>query len=301
MYLVTGASGFIGKELLKSNCKFKSLYRISACDKVEPYYCIDELDGNTQYGNAFDGVEAIIHLAGLAHSKSYSHKEYRKVNVEGTLNIAKQAAVAGVKRFVFVSSIGVHGFSLNGKITEQSQVSPHNEYAKSKYDAELGLSEISKETGLEVVIVRPTLVYGFNAPGNFGLLTSLISRFPLLPFGMVHNRRDFISVQNLSDLLITCAKHPKAAGHTFLASEGETVSTKEFANAIAGGLNKTIIQLPVPVKLMKFVARVTGRSTMVEQLVGNFEVDSSHAKNILDWQPPYTMKESMKTLIAKNK
>ncbi|MBY5947435.1 NAD-dependent epimerase/dehydratase family protein [Photobacterium rosenbergii] len=301
MYLVTGANGFIGKELLKSNCNFKSLYRLSVCDKVEPYYCIDKLDGSTQFGSAFEDVEAIIHLAGLAHSKSFSSQDYQTVNVEGTLNLAKQAAAAGVKRFVFVSSIGVHGFTLNGKITEQTRVNPHNEYAKSKYDAELGLSEISKETGLEIVIVRPTLVYGFNAPGNFGSLSSLISRFPFLPFGMVENKRDFISVQNLTDLLITCAKHPNAAGQIFLASEGETVSTKEFTNAIAGGLNKTIIQLPVPVKLMKLVAKMTGRSAMIEQLVGNFEVDSSHAKATLGWQPPYTMKESMKTLIENKK
>ena len=152
-----------------------------------------------------------------------------------------------------------------------------------------------------MVIVRPTLVYGPNAAGNFGALTRLVNKLPALPFGLANNKRDFIAVQNLVDLLITCANHPKAAGHTFLASDGETMSIKEFTNAIADGLDKRLIQLPVPISLMKLVGKLLGKSAMVEQLVGNLEVDSSNLQEVLDWTRPYTMKQAMSSLSENKK
>ncbi|OBT09114.1 UDP-glucose 4-epimerase [Shewanella sp. UCD-FRSSP16_17] len=299
--LLTGASGFIGKELnLKVECR--NVLRGFPSKSDDSCFFIEKLDGGTCWNDAFVGMESVIHLAGLAHSDTFTLSDYLTVNVEGTLHLARKAAEAGVKRFVFVSSIGVNGLLSGCKpFTFSSQPKPHSEYAKSKYEAEVGLLNISKETGIELVIVRPTLVYGVNAPGNFGKLTKLINKLPLLPFGLVNNKRDFIAVKNLADLLILCAHHPNAAGHVFLASDGETVSIKEFTNAIAKGLGKSVIQFPVPISLMKTISNILGKKVMVNQLLSSLEVDSSNIQEVLGWSPPYTMEQAMASLSESKK
>ncbi|MUJ26403.1 NAD-dependent epimerase/dehydratase family protein [Aliivibrio fischeri] len=300
--LITGASGFIGASLSSRLPSFVSVVRNSSEQISQSEFKIDELSSKTNWQGAFNQIDSIIHLAGLAHSHSFTNDDYQSVNVDGTLHLAREAAMAGVRRFVFVSSIGVNGISTKQvPFSVNSEPKPHNAYAQSKYDAEIGLKKIADETGLEIVIIRPTLVYGPNAPGNFGSLTRLVNRVPVLPFGLVNNKRDFISVQNLADLLVTCANHPKAAGHTFLASDGEAVSIKDFTYAIAKGLNKQLIQLPVPVWCMRFAGKLVGKSMMVEQLAGNLEVDSSNAQEVLGWIPPYTMQQAMHSLLENNK
>ncbi|MUJ37258.1 NAD-dependent epimerase/dehydratase family protein [Aliivibrio fischeri] len=300
MILLTGATGFIGHYVSQKKLQIKYAVRDNDTSLTNSFV-IKALDSKTNWQGAFNQIDSIIHLAGLAHSHSFTNDDYQSVNVDGTLHLAREAAIAGVKRFVFVSSIGV-----NGTTTQQvpfsvdSEPKPHNAYAQSKYDAEIGLKKIADETGLEVVIVRPTLVYGPAAPGNFGALTRLVNKVPVLPFGLVSNKRDFISVQNLADLLVTCVNHPNAAGHTFLASDGKAVSIKDFSNAIAKGLNKQLIQLPVPVWCMRLAGKLVGKSIMVEQLVGDLEVDSSNAQEVLGWLPPYTMQESMHSLLENN-
>ncbi|WP_279151650.1 NAD-dependent epimerase/dehydratase family protein [Photobacterium iliopiscarium] len=297
--LLTGGSGFIGGFFLSVSKNIKYIVRHKKnINRYESSFFIDTINGESNWINAFNDVNCIIHLAGLAHSNSFSESNYNSVNTQGTLKLARDATKAGVKRFVFVSSIGVNGSSTeNAKpFCYNSEVAPHNIYAKSKLDAEIGLKKIAEETGLEVVIVRPTLVYGPKAPGNFGLLTKLVAKLPLLPFGLVNNRRSFIAVQNLVDLLLTCAKHPDAAGHTFLASDGESISTKEFINAIAKGLNKSIYQVPIPTSLMRFSAKLIGKQSMSEQLLDNLEVDSSNAFDVIGWEPLYTMEQAMKLL-----
>jgi nucleoside-diphosphate-sugar epimerase len=295
--LVTGASGFIGSELC---CVFPTLRRVvrhpeqlvSSNDIL-----ISSIDSTTSWGNSLIGIDSIIHLAGLAHNPNACDNDYKEVNVNGTLKLAQEAVKAGVSRFVYVSSIVVNGSNSHDKAFLPSDVpEPHNSYARSKYEAELGLWDISKKTGLEVVIVRPTLVYGLNAPGNFGTLTRLVKCMPFLPFGLANNRRDFISVKNLVELLVVCAKHKRAAGHVFLASENNTISIREFVSAIACGQGKKVFQFPVPVSLMRLVGRVTGKSIMIDQLFGNLEVDSSNIKEVLNWTPPYPMKDTMAML-----
>jgi nucleoside-diphosphate-sugar epimerase len=292
--LLTGGTGFVGKQVSKQYNVKTQVVRSGQKHNYSFVYKIDTLNAETNWQGAFNEIDTIIHLAGLAHSHSFTEHDYHSINVEGTLHLANEAAKSGVNRFVFVSSIGV-----NGTETRKTPFSiyclplPKTSYALSKYDAEMGLKKIAEQTGMELVIIRPTLVYGSNAPGNFGSLIRLVTKLPCLPFGLTNNRRDFISVQNLADLLVTCAKHPNASGHTFLASEGETVSIKEFTNAIAKGLGSSLIQLPVPVGLMRLAGKLVGKSAMVEQLVGNLEVDSSNLKEVLDWVPPYTMEESM--------
>lgn len=307
MILLTGASGFVGNEILSQLIQRSVLPirtygrrlsdRLNINHNITVDHVVGEIGAEVNYANALSGVDVIIHCAALAHVTKGDDLSYQQVNTLGTIELAKQAQKAGVKRFVFISSIGVIGSSTKATpFSVDSTAHPHSAYAQSKYDAELGLREIAVETGFEVVIVRPTLVYGPNAPGNFGLLTKLVKKLPMLPFGLANNKRDFIAVQNLADLLITCATHPNAAGHTFLASDMETVSIKQFTNAIAEGLDKKTFQLPVPVSLMRLVGKLTGKFAMIEQLYGNLQVDSSNIKEVLDWTPPLTMKQAMATL-----
>lgn len=214
--LLTGSTGFVGRHLVAKHGIFKHVVRTNDVNFLSSVYIVESINAKTNWSNAFEGVDVVIHLAGLAHSEHHSTLHYQDVNVDGTLKLASEARKAGVQRFVFVSSIGVNGISTQSDpFSIKFAPAPHNDYARSKYEAELGLKKIAKETGLEVVIVRPTLVYGPNAPGNFGMLTKLVRKLPVLPFGLANNRRDFISVQNLADLLITCARRPEAAGHTF--------------------------------------------------------------------------------------
>ncbi|QSX36026.1 NAD-dependent epimerase/dehydratase family protein [Shewanella sedimentimangrovi] len=293
--LLTGASGFIGQHVSSPEIKFRRVIR-GQKNKFhrDDFFYIDKLDNLTSWDGAFTNIDAIIHLAGVAHSKTTNLQDYQSINVDGTLHLANEAAKAGVKRFIFVSSIGVNGtFTRGSPFLSTSKPSPHNEYTQSKYLAELGLEKIASKTKMELVVIRPTLVYGPQAPGSFGMLSRLVSQIRVLPFSLVENRRDFISVQNLVDLLITCVKHPNAAGHIFLASEGETVSIKQFTNAIAKGKGHKLIQLPLFIWLIRLIGTVVGKSKMVEQLIGDLEVDSSNLKDILDWTPPYTMEESM--------
>ncbi|ELB1136528.1 TPA: NAD-dependent epimerase/dehydratase family protein [Vibrio parahaemolyticus] len=295
--LVTGATGFVGQNLTQLNQNFRCVIRAGEHHSFADSYTVSTIDASTDWSNCFEGVDAIIHLAGLAHNKSYTDAEYRAVNADGTLRLALKAAEAGVKRFVFVSSIGVNGTnSYDSAFLPSDVADPHNSYAQSKHEAELGLWDISKQTGLEVVVVRPTLVYGPNAPGNFGMLTKLVNSIPFLPFGLANNRRDFISVGNLVDLLIVCAKHKNAPGNIFLASESNTISTRDFVNAIAAGQDRKVFQIPIPVSFMRLAGLVIGKSAMIEQLFGNLEVDSSNLKDILNWTPPYSMKDSMAML-----
>ncbi|MEN9018522.1 MAG: NAD-dependent epimerase/dehydratase family protein [Hellea sp.] len=294
--LVTGATGFIGKSIIENYKHCRMVIRNKSSKKLSKNnsFLINNLDGTTSWEGAFHNINTIIHLAGLAHVNTFSKENYWSTNVDGTLRLAKQASLNGVKRFVFVSSIGVNGTSTYDKpFSPESEPTPHNMYASSKYIAELGLQKISEETGLEIVIVRPTLVYGPDAPGSFGYLSNLVKYSPCLPFGAINNKRSFISVQNLADLLITCATHSNAPGNTFLASDCKSVSIKKFTNGIAKGLGTNLVQLPVPVNLIRLAGNFLGKSAMVEQMVGNLEVDSTNLKTILDWTPPYTLEESM--------
>lgn len=295
--IVTGATGFIAEYLMSEYEGLKGVVREGRDHNFTDVYRVESIDGNTSWTGAFQGINTVIHLAGLAHSHQYTLEDYQSINVDGTLRLANEAVKAGVKRFVFVSSIGVNGISTSNKAFNiKSIVDPHNAYALSKYNAELGLKKIADDTGLEVVIVRPTLVYGPNAPGNFGKLVKLVEKLPVLPFGLVSNRRDFIAVQNLADLLMCCATHPKAPGNVFLASDGQAVSTKEFTNSISTGLGKVVIQVPVPIGVIRFVSRFLGKSLLFEQLFGNLEVDSSNINHVLGWTPPLNMNQAMETL-----
>lgn len=254
------------------------------------------INANSDWSDCLKDVDAIIHLAAVAHNNSSDPDYINEVNVKGTVNLAQQAAKSGVKRFIFMSSIGVLGNSTSKHFDENTISAPHSQYAESKLLAEKELLQIAQQTGLEVVIIRPVLVYGNGAPGNFGKLVNLVNKVPMLPFALCKNKRSFISVDNLVDFISVCITHPKAANEVFCISDGTDVSIREFTDGIAKGLNKKLIQLPIPVSIFKLLGKITGKSDMLEQLIGDLQVDSTKAKKLLDWTPPLTMAETFSKL-----
>lgn len=282
---IAGGGGFVGTELKK---KLHSSYFFSRdelfCEKKIAKVVVEKK------------IDTVIYLAGLAHNK-FPLDELKKVNISLVLDFARMVARNGVKRFVFLSTVNVHeDYFHQSSLSISTPLGASSDLAKSKIEAEKGLRAIENETSLEVVIVRSVLVYGPNAPGNFGSLVRLIESAPFLPFRLVSNKRDFISVYNLVDLLATCAVHPNAGGHTFLASDLQPVSMLEFTNAIAKGLGKNIIQLPIPIFMFKFFGIITGKYNTIDQLVGDLYTDSKNLNEILHWEPPYCMDESMQSL-----
>lgn len=273
--LITGASGFIGTHLCH-HLKTKNI----EFDTVKLQYPLTSTP-------CFDDVESIIYLSGLAHQR-YTDLEYKNINTDLTLSFAS-LATKNVKRFVYLSSVNV----------KNCLVDCEGESAKSKWHAEQGLKNIAKKTGLELVIIRAPLVYDINAPGNFGLLFKLIQKIHFLPFGMVNNKRCFVARQNLVDLLLVCSKHKDAAGHVFYASDSTSISTKQFTNAIAEGMNKKVLQIPIPTFFMKIVLKIAGKKGLAEQLFDNLNVDTAPLEHILNWTPPKTMKEAMSSFSSK--
>ena len=305
--LLTGSSGFLGSVMLSKLLKRNNKVTAATRTKQSEMPCvnqvvIDGISGNNNWGDVLHGVDVIIHLAAVAHNYSKDLNYINETNVRGTINLAQQAVKSDVKRFIFVSSIGVLGNSTSNTLPfdEYSDVSAHSQYAQSKLDAENALLKIAEETELEVVIIRPVLVYGAGAPGNFGKLVKLVQKTPFLPFALCRNKRSFISVDNLVDFISTCVEHPKAKNEIFCISDCVDFSIKEFTNGIAVGLNKKLIQLPIPVFIFRLLGKITGKSEPIEQLVGDLQVDSSKARQLLDWTPPFTMAETLSKLRIKN-
>ncbi|GAD79656.1 NAD-dependent epimerase/dehydratase family protein [Vibrio ezurae] len=294
-YLVTGANGFVGSALMERlSDQAVAAVRTASNSKFINTKHIDDINSNTDWSNCLEGIDVVVHLAGIASKSGYSSDEYNEINNLGTVKLAKDAAENGVKRFIFVSTIAVMG--LTGTFTEESEVNPQNDYAKSKLAAEQGLQQLASETNMEIVILRPTLVYGAGAKGNFVVLQKLTERLPVLPFAMTKNKRSFISRENLVDLIITCATKDEAAGQTFLASEGPALSTKEFTNAIAKGLNSRVTQLPFPGSIAKILFKLINRPTMYSQLFEDLEVKSTKLKDILNWTAPKSIAQNMAEL-----
>lgn len=301
--LVTGASGFVGSKLLEQlpTSSTLSLGR----DKPERHSCEKffklEVDNNTDYTLALRGVGVLVHLAARVHvmndAVSNPLEEYREVNTRGTVNLARQAASAGVKRFVFVSSIKVNGesSSQDKPFTSADLHAPEDDYGLSKSEAEQELFEIGKDTGMEIVVIRPTLVYGPGVKANFASLMKLVSKGVPLPFGCIkNNKRSLVSLDNLVDLIVTCIEHPKAANQVFLISDDHDVSTSEMVRHMAQALGKTPWQLPVPLWCYKLVGEMFNKSDVIDRLTGSLQVDISHTKETLGWAPPQSLQEGFK-------
>ena len=301
--LVTGASGFVGQYLISAlklkNISFVGIVRqLSHLNLVEMNEVSDfSISGVWQKPLA--NCDVVIHLAARVHIMQEVTKSpldaFLSVNLHGTINLAQAAAKAGVKRFIYISSIKVNGeYTENKPFSEDDIPCPQDPYAVSKYQAEMALLELAKSTPMEVVIIRPPLVYGAGVKANFLQLMRLVKRSIPLPFAFINNQRSMIYVGNLVDAIITCATHPKAANQVYLVSDNEHVSTPQLVCKLAQALGKKSWVLPLPIFMMKLFAKLFGKFAAFDRLTQSLVIDASKIRKQLDWQPPYTIEQGLK-------
>jgi nucleoside-diphosphate-sugar epimerase len=270
---------------------------------IEPFV-VGEISGLTGWGDALRNVSVVVHLAARVHVMHDNAADpltaFRTVNMDGTLNLARQAAAAGVKRFVFISSVKVNGEStpLGLAFTEADAPNPQDAYGQSKHEAEQSLRQLSADTGMEVVIIRPPLVYGPGVKANFASLMRAVQRGWPLPLGAVHNQRSLVALDNLVDFIVTCITHPQAPNQTFLVSDGQDLSTTELVLGMAQAAGVPARLLPVPVWALQAGASLLGRGDAVQRLCGNLQVDIFKASSLLGWTPPVSLKEGLRRAMA---
>ncbi|MGA7749219.1 MAG: SDR family oxidoreductase [Gallionella sp.] len=305
LILVTGAGGFIGRPLCEE--MIRRGYHVRAAVRspgqlpagVEPV-TVGAIEGGTDWTAALQGVDTVIHLAARVHvmkdTAADPLAEFLKVNLLGTANLAQQAVRAGVKRLVYVSSVKVNGEETRGQpgYTEQDIPAPQDPYGISKWQAEQALQRIAQMTGLEVVIVRPPLVYGPGVKGNFFSLLAAIDKGVPLPLAGAHNLRSLVYVGNLVDALIACATHSAAAGQTYLVSDGEDVSTAMLLEKIARALGRNSRSFYFPPGLLRVAAALLGRAGQMDRLFGSLRVSDQKIRGELAWAPPYSMEQGLR-------
>lgn len=302
--LVTGANGFVGQALCRVLQQRGIAVRAAVRAASAPdQYAVGAIDGSTDWRAALYGCHAVIHLAARVHvmgdASSNPLAEYRTVNVEGSMQLARHAHAAGVRRFVYVSSIKANGEATHGRPFRCDDVpAPVDPYGLSKLEAEQALLAYGAQCGLEIVIVRPPLVYGPGVKANFYNLLRLVKLGVPLPFGSIENRRSIVAVDNLVDLLILCADHPAAPGHTFLVSDGEDVSIGALVTMIGRALGKRVLLLPVPMSLMAGAARLAGKAASVERLFGSLQVDIGPTREVLQWAPVSDTQSAINRTVA---
>lgn len=304
--LVTGANSFIGSALLFRG-EFHSALRLRGSVRrsvpvlplgVETVR-VGDLAPDTDWSDALRGVDAIVHTAARVHIMREAAIDplaaFRWTNVAGTLNLARQAADVGVQRFIFISSIGVNGAeTFDIPFTAEDKAAPHSPYSISKYEAEIGLRQVAQNTGLDVVIIRPPLVYGPKAKGNFNSLLKIVHLGMPLPLGAIHNKRSLVALDNLVDLIVTCLDHPAGANKTFLVSDGEDISTTEWLLRTAAALGRPSRLIPVPVLVLRTAARLLGKTGLAQRLCGSLQVDISSTREVLGWIPLVSVNEALK-------
>jgi len=308
--LVTGANGFIGRGLVRE-LRTRGREVLGAVRRgadvgpgagVENYMVVGEIGPESVWDNALKDVSTVVHLAGRAHVLKETLADplvaYRLVNVAGTEKLARSAAAAGVERLIFLSSIGVNGNNSGIRpFNETDLPKPHNDYTTSKWEAEQLLITIGKETGMEIVIIRPPLVYGPGVKANFLALLGLVSRGTPLPFGRVNNLRSLLGLDNLVDFIILCIDQPAAAGETFLLADGEDISTPDLIRMIAASMGRPARLLPVPPAIMALAGRLIGRYETWEKVCGSLRLDTAKVKNCLGWRPVLGMAEGIERTV----
>ena len=268
-----------------------------------PSLTIHSLDDVEAMKVALNGYSAIVHTAARAHvmheSGSEPLAEYRRVNTDITLSLAKAAVSAGVRRFIFISSIKVHGEGsvLDFPYRTSDVPMPIDPYGISKLEAEQGLMKLAVETGLEVVIIRPPLIYGPGVKGNFASLIKLMRKGLPLPLGAIHNKRSLVGIDNLVDLIIRCIDHPAAANQVFLAGDGEDLSTTELLRGVAEAMGRPARLIPVPAGLLNLGATLLGKRAVAQRLLGSLQVDISNTRELLGWEPPVSVKEGLRRCV----
>ena len=303
--LVTGGSGFVGVALCASLSESGHSVRLaqrSANAKSGTYdqVVVGQIDAKTDWSAALKDVEVVIHLAARVHvmddQSADPLAEFRRVNVDGSLNLAKQAASAGVKRLIYMSSVKVNGeYTLPGQPFKESDVAnPQDAYGLSKLEAEQGLLLIAQESGMELVIIRPPLVYGQGVKANFASMMLAVKRGILLPLGAINNSRSFVYLGNLVSLIITCIQHPAAANQVFFVSDGFDLSTPQLLQACATALGVKSRLWSVPQRLIEGLATMLGKRDVAQRLCGNLQVDISKARVLLGWTPPISVADGLK-------
>ncbi len=307
--LVTGANGFVGKllvsDLLKKQYDVVGVLRSQNTNQADVKMAvIGEITAVTDWSTALDAIDVVVHLAARVHVMndvaSDPLAEFRRVNVDGTLNLARHAVKAGVRRFIFVSSIKVNGelTQVSKPFTASDIPCPQDAYGISKYEAEQGLLKLAKETGLEVVIIRPPLIYGGGVKANFASMMKAVKRGFPLPLGAINNKRSFVYVANLISLILKCIDHPSAANQIFLVSDGCDLSTTELLKACAQSLGVTPRLLAVPQRLLEITAKILGKENLAQRLYGNLQVDITKTRQLLDWEPQFTVEDGLKDVAA---
>jgi nucleoside-diphosphate-sugar epimerase len=305
--LLTGASGFLGqalvRQLIADGCTVTAVSRSQAATSAPGWI------GLAQYEDAhtlLPGHSCVVHLAARVHvmhdTSADPLTEFRAANVDVTLNLARQAAAAGVQRFVFISSVKVNGESTAPArpFSEVDPANPQDAYGQSKCEAEQGLRQISADTGLEVVIIRPPLVYGPGVKANFSMLMRAVQRGCPLPLGAItYNRRSLVGLDNLVDLIVACITHPAAANQTFLAGDGQDLSTADLVRGLARAAGVPARLIPVPVWALQAVAILLGKKDAAQRLCGSLQVDISKAQALLGWVPPVSVDEGLRRAFAK--
>jgi nucleoside-diphosphate-sugar epimerase len=305
--LVTGASGFVGEALvfrLLVDKKFSPIAAARGATRLHGLCPVVPFDlTHAKILPALGEIQVVVHAAARVHVMNEvvvdALAEFRKVNVEGTLKLAQCAAASGVKRFIFVSSIKVNGESTAPGVpfTGLSDPAPVDPYGISKWEAEQALKQISLETGMEVVIIRPPLVYGPGVKANFLSMMRWLDKGIPLPLGAVHNQRSLVALGNLVDLIVTCVDHPNAPGGTFLVSDGEYLSTTSLLQLLSVAIGKPARLLPVPVKLLKLAAAIFGRKNLAQRLCESLQVDIGMTRERLDWSPPVSMQKAFRQTV----
>ena len=305
--LVTGASGLVGRAVIarlthEADITLRAAYR--AIPETLPAgvsaTLIGDLGSQTEWRDAVQNIDVVIHCAARVHVMHDTEADpltaFRRANVDGTLHLARSAAAAGCRRFIFVSSVKVNGESSapGHPYTETMQPAPVDAYGQSKLEAENALFALATETELEVVVIRPPLVYGPGVKANFLAMMRAVYRGIPLPLGLIDNRRSLVAVDNLADLIALCTGHPAAANEVFLAGDGEDVSSTELLRRVGKALGKPARLLPVPVSLIMAVARLLGRKSVANRLCGTLQVDIHKAQNLLGWAPPLSLDEGLR-------
>lgn len=305
--LVTGATGFVGSSVVDNFSRDSSLQVLAGVrnvkanfpENVEPFL-LGSLEAGTTLGS-LEGIEAIVHCAARVHVMNDQSadplSEFRKVNVEGTLNLARRAAAAGVRRFIFISSIKVNGEGTDNRLpyTADEIPSPVDPYGISKLEAEQSLRALASESGMAVTIIRPVLVYGPGVKANFYSMMKWLQNGLPLPLANVHNKRSMVALENLVDLIKTCLDHPAAINQIFLVSDGEDLSTPELLRLTARALGGKAFLVPFPVIALTFIARLFGRPAIAARLCGTLQVDISKTRSMLEWTPPVSVDQALNT------